>query len=235
MTRTMLKLAVLSYWTMALLGAPAAKAANCALALAFALDVSASVNSNEYDIQKGGLAAALRDSEVVEAILIEPGAVWLLAYEWSAALQQAVIQDWAQMRGQADIQRFAAGLDGHARRFGRSSTAIGQGLSFGMKQFSALPAICDRLVIDVSGDGVNNDGVAPEALRNAGRLAGVTINGLVIAGESPNPVPYYREKVISGSDAFMMVARNGFEDYPDLIKGKLLRELRPPLFIGLAR
>ena len=69
MTRTMLKLAVLSYWTMALLGASAAKAANCALALAFALDVSASVNSNEYDIQKGGLAAALRDSEVVEAIV----------------------------------------------------------------------------------------------------------------------------------------------------------------------
>ncbi len=63
------------------LSAPAAKATNCALALAFALDVSASVNSGEYDIQKGGLAAALLDTEVVDAILLDPGAVWLLAYE----------------------------------------------------------------------------------------------------------------------------------------------------------
>ena len=136
------------------------------------------------------------------------------------------------MRSEIDIQRFAAGLDDHVRRFGKSSTALGQGLSFGMTQFAALPTICDRQVIDVSGDGVNNDGVAPEALRDAGRLRGFTINGLVIAGASPDPVPYYRENVIYGSDAFMMVARNGFEDYPDLIKGKLLRELRPPLFIG---
>ena len=79
------------------------------------------------------------------------------------------------------------------------------------------------------------DGVAPDALRDAGRLTDFTVNGLVIAGATPNPVPYYREKVLTGSDAFMMVARNGFEDYPDLIKGKLLKELRPPLFIGNAR
>lgn len=235
MTKLGLKLAPLCCALWAVLSTSAAKAANCALALAFALDVSASVNSDEYDIQKGGLAAALRDPELVEAILIEPGSAWFLAYEWSAALQQFIIQDWTQMRGQADIERFATALDAHDRRFGKSSTALGQSLSFGVKQFSALPAICDRQVIDVSGDGVNNDGVAPEALRDAGRLAGVTVNGLVIAGASPNPVPYYREKVISGSDAFMMVARNGFEDYLDLIKGKLLRELRPLLFIGDAR
>lgn len=231
----MIRRAALYYIICAVLSASAAKAANCALALAFALDVSASVNAAEYDIQKGGLAAAMRDPEIIDAILAAPGAVWFLAYEWSASLQQVVIQDWAQMRDLADIQRFAATLDSHNRRFGRSSTALGQALSFGVKQFASLPTLCDRQVIDVSGDGVNNDGVAPEALRGAGRLAGVTINGLVIAGASPNPVPYYREKVIYGTDAFMMVARNGFEDYPDLIKGKLLRELRPPFLLGDAR
>lgn len=235
MTLRALKLAPLYYIIWAVLSTSAAKAANCALALAFALDVSASVNSDEYDIQKGGLAAAMRDPEIVEAILAGPGSVWFLAYEWSASLQQVVIQDWAHMRDLAAIERFATELDAHNRRFGRSSTALGQGLSFGINQFSALPTLCDRLVIDVSGDGVNNDGVTPEALRDAGRLTGVTINGLVIAGATPNPVPYYREKVIYGSDAFMMVARNGFEDYPELIKGKLLREMRPPLFIGDVR
>lgn len=219
----------------ALLIAPAAKAANCALALVFALDVSASVNASEYDIQKGGLAAALRDPEITTAILAAPGSVWLLAYEWSSSQRQVVIQDWAQMSGRDDIERFAGALDAHRRQFGRSSTALGQALMFGVRQFASLPAICDRKVIDVSGDGVNNESVPPELLRGKGRFDGVTINGLVIAGATPDPVPYYREKVIYGSDAFMMVARNGFEDYPDLIKGKLLKELRPPLFIGDAR
>ena len=160
----MIRLVALYYVLMAVLSASAAKAANCALALAFALDVSASVNAREYDIQKGGLAATLRDPEVVEAILATPGSVWLFAYEWSATSQQAVVHDWARMNGPADIQRFAAGLEGHRRRFGKSSTALGQGLSFGLSQFAALPALCDRQVIDVSGDGVNNDGVAPETL-----------------------------------------------------------------------
>ena len=217
------------------LGASASKAANCAVALAFALDVSASVNAREYDIQKGGLASALRDPEVIEAILIEPGSVWFFAYEWSASLQQAVIRDWAQMRDPGDIRRFAAGLDAHDRRFARSSTAVGQALLFGVRRFTSLPALCERHVIDVSGDGVNNEGLPPQALRRAGRLGDVTINALVIAGATPDPVPYYRDKVIHGSDAFMMVARNGFDDYPDMIKGKLLRELRPPIFIGDAR
>ena len=82
---------------------------------------------------------------------------------------------------------------------------------------------------------MTNEGLPPQALRRAGRLGDVTINALVIAGATPDPVPYYRDKVIHGSDAFMMVARNGFDDYPDMIKGKLLRELRPPIFIGDAR
>ncbi len=231
----MIQRAALCYIIWAVLSTSAAKAANCELALVFALDVSASVNSREYDIQKGGLANALRDAEVREAILLEPGSVWFLAYEWSASSQQAMIADWAQMRGPADIDRYAAQLDTHQRVYDKSATALGQGLSFGLSQFRSLPAFCARHVIDVSGDGINNDGVAPDALRDAGRLAPVTVNGLVIAGATPNPVPYYQDKVIWGSDSFMMIARNGFEDYPDLIKGKLLRELRPPQFIGAAQ
>ena len=225
-------------WTLsplvAMVAASAARAQECALALVFALDVSASVNSWEYDIQKGGLAAALRDPEVREAILLDPGSVWFTAFEWSAALQQSVIVEWSRMDGVSAIGRFAAGLDRHERRYFKSSTALGQGLSFGLRQFDALPISCRRRVIDVSGDGVNNDGVAPDALRAAGRMQGVTVNGLVISGAEPDPVPYYREKVIHGPGSFMMVARNGFEDYPELIKGKLLRELRPPLFIGMS-
>ncbi len=231
----MIRLAAIYYTAWALLSATAAKAADCALALVFALDISASVNSSEYNIQKGGLANALRDPEVVEAILIDPGAVWFYAFEWSAARQQFAIQDWSQMQNLADIERFAEALDRHQRQYDRGSTGLGQALAFGARQFARLPAPCARQVIDVSGDGVNNDGVAPDVMRDRGRLAAVTVNGLVIAGGTPDPVPYYREKVITGSDAFMMVARNGFEDYPDLIKGKLLRELRPPLFIGEVR
>ena len=228
------KIAV-KFFAMYIVSAQAAFSADCALGLAFALDVSSSVNSAEYEIQKGGLADALRNPEVREAILVNPGDVRFLAYEWSGALQQAIIVGWSVMSNAAAIDRFAASLDAHQRLYAKSSTALGQGIAFGVRQFAALPATCDRQVIDVSGDGVSNDGVTPDALRASGRLNRITINGLVIKGASPDPESYYREKVIHGPDAFMMTARNGFEDYPDLIKGKLLKELRPPIFIGVVR
>lgn len=79
------------------------------------------------------------------------------------------------------------------------------------RRFSALPATCDRQVIDATDGGMNNDGVAPP------------------------PVQYYREKMIHATDAFMLTASNGFEGYSDLIKGKLLKEFHLLVRNGDAR
>lgn len=206
--------------------------AKCEVALALALDISSSVNAQEYEVQKGGLARALRDPAVREAVLTPPGSVALIAYEWSGWQQQDVIADWALIGGEADLDTFAARIDTHQREYAEFSTAIGRALLYGARLFDRLPFQCARHIIDVSGDGVNNEDVLPGSARVAAQLAGVTVNALVIDGANPPPAPYYRNEVITGPGAFMMVARNGFDDYPDLIKGKLIKELQQVLYIG---
>jgi hypothetical protein len=61
-------------------------------------------------------------------------------------------------------------------------------------------------VIDISGDGANNDGRPVTEARDAAVAAGVTINGLPIIEVEPNLEQYYRDNVIGGPDAFVVVA-----------------------------
>ncbi len=88
-------------------------------------------------------------------------------------------------------------------------------------------------MLDISGDGENNDGVGPGHYRAQGKLDGLTINGLVITGAVPDPVPYYREHVIQGPGAFLALARD-YNDYPAVIIGKLLREMDEQMVLGEA-
>ncbi|MEM6440643.1 MAG: DUF1194 domain-containing protein [Pseudomonadota bacterium] len=209
-------------------------AAGCRLALALGLDISSSVNSREYAIQLGGLANALRAPDIQEAMLTQSGEVWITVYEWSGWQQQDVILPWSPMRAQADVEAAALRLDAHRRVYEDFSTALGRAMRYGAELFRALPRRCDRQVIDLSGDGVNNDAETPTQIRASGVLNGITLNALVIDGAYPSPVEQYRDQVITGPGAFMLVARNGFDDYPDLIRGKLLRELQPDMLIGRA-
>ncbi len=213
------------------LAAPAE--ARCRLALALGMDISSSVNSWEYELQLYGLAAAFRDEAVIEAILSVPSQyVLVLPYEWSGQMQQDAIGDWTRLSTAEEIASLADRLSMHTRRYQNFSTGIGTALDYAVRQFGRLPEPCDRLVIDLSGDGVDNDGRTAPDLHPALIAAGITVNALVIAGGDPDPVSYYADQVIVGPEAFHLVARNGFEDYPDLIKGKLIRELNPPLLIG---
>ncbi len=214
---------------------PAPAEAACRLALALALDISSSVNDAEYALQIGGVAAALRDPEVREAILTQDGEVRMMVYEWSGYYQQDIVADWTEMTSPIAIDWVAGKLESHVREYSVYPTAIGRALEFGAAQFRRLPVPCERQVIDVSGDGVNNLSADPKYYRRIGTLDGIVINGLVIKGSFPDPEAYYRSQVISGPGAFLMVARGGFEDYPEMIREKLLREIRPDVLIGLAR
>lgn len=218
---------------LALAGAPAA--AECRLGLALALDISSSVNAAEYEVQIGGLANALRQEDVRSALLDQDGAVWVLVYEWSGYYQQDIVADWTRIGDEADIDALAGRLDAHVRPYAEFPTAIGRGLEFGARQFRRLAAPCERQVIDVSGDGVNNQSFDPAYSRSTGALDGITVNGLVIKGAFPDPEPYYRDHVVSGPGAFLMVAARGFEDYPEMIRRKLVRELRPLVVSWVAR
>lgn len=211
----------------------AAQVSGCKLALVLALDISSSVNQREYDIQLQGLAKAFRTQAVIDAILTPRGAgIAAIVYEWSGYNQQDIVIPWTMLDGEAVIREFARTLAAHRRPYSDLTTALGKAIEYGAAMFRRAPP-CARKVIDISGDGENNDGVGPGYYRAQGKLDGITINGLVVQGAFPDPAPYYRKNVIQGPGAFVALARD-FDDYPSVMIGKLLRELDQEMILGEA-
>ena len=188
-----------------------------------ALDVSSSVDTEEFALQTGGLAAALRDPQVRQAIR-ETGGIQATALEWSGRYQQATIAPWALLSTDAEILAFARSIEAHQRVFEKFPTALGYALGHAATRLREAPLQCARAVIDVSGDGVNNEGFGPDLAYRNFDFANVTVNGLVIRGADPDPVSYYQSEVAYGPGAFVIVAAN-FKDYETAMKQKLLREI----------
>jgi Ca-activated chloride channel family protein len=201
----------------------AAQVAACRLALAFAMDASASVDEAEYRLQLDGLAAGLHDPAVRAAILGPGGGVALSAYEWSGTHQQVTIAPWALITTDRVLDTFAAQLTAHPRSYTEVPTAIGYALGYGAVLLKDAPP-CQRRVIDISGDGLSNDGFGPDAAYRAFDFDGVTVNGLVIGGEDLELISFYQFTVAHGPGAFVEVARD-YTNYSRAMRRKLLREV----------
>ncbi|WP_120501945.1 DUF1194 domain-containing protein [Roseovarius sp. EL26] len=215
--------AILAVWFWASFWAGIAQA-NCRLALVLALDVSSSVDADEYDLQRLGLAAALNAPDVRHAILHGgKGHVALAVYEWSGFNQQKLHLDWSLLRNDSDIDQAVAVLAKMSRSHDNFPTSIGQALGFGALALKRAPK-CNRQVIDMSGDGVNNHGYGPTAAYRNFPFDGVIVNGLVLLGESPDVTEFYRREILRGSGAFLIVA-NGFEEFRTAMTRKLFREI----------
>jgi len=198
--------------------APPARA--CDLALALAVDISGSVDPSEFRLQMQGLAEGLRDSVVSEALVRAEAAVLLV--QWTGSSRQVASISWTRTRSFDDVEALAQRIESTRRHWRNFSTAIGEALEFTLGQFDTAPS-CKRRVIDVSGDGLSNEGVAPREVHAALRAAGVTVNALAIEESVEDLTAYFWENVITGEGAFVATA-NTFEDYPERIRRKLLRE-----------
>ncbi len=210
---------ILSAFAGVLLFAMPAKA--CDLALVLAVDVSGSVDAQEYRIQMDGLAAALRDPVVSEALVRAQAQLMLV--QWTGATRQRVTIPWTQMTNFIVVESFAAAVGNDQRVWRNYSTAVGEALSFSLRQFAEVPD-CTRHLIDVSGDGPSNEGISPEGQRSALRAANVTVNAIAIEESEPDLTAYFFENVITGEGAFVETAID-FDDYPEKIRRKLLREI----------
>lgn len=188
-----------------------------------ALDVSSSVDADEFALQTGGLANALRDPSVSRSI-IAAGGIQAIALEWSGRDQQVDIAPWSLLDSDADISAFADQIETHQRVHTEFPTALGYALGHAATRLSKAPLNCARKVIDVSGDGVNNEGFEPLLAYRNFDFSNVTVNGLVIRGADPDPVAYYQAEVIHGPGAFVEIAAD-FGDYETAMKRKLLREI----------
>ncbi|MFY0691956.1 MAG: DUF1194 domain-containing protein [Paracoccaceae bacterium] len=209
------------------LSAPAL--AECRLALLLALDISSSVNRTEDRLQREGLAAALVSPAVLQALLANaPDHVALAAYEWSGRYQQDQIIGWRALRNEADIRATAEAIRTSRRSYAEFPTAAGFAMSHAVVQFQSAPACLFR-TLDVSGDGVNNDGYSPAQVHLNHRLQGVTVNGLAIGGATENDadvIRFYREELIYGPGAFVEIARD-YRDFERAMRRKLIREVSP--------
>ncbi len=203
-----------------------APALACRLALLLMIDVSSSVDAVEDRLQRNGLAAALIDPEVKSAFLANPDRpVALAAFEWSGRWRQQTVLEWREIRSEADLVTAAERVSTSVRSETRFPTALGYALGHAASVLRDAP-YCDRQVIDVSGDGRNNEGFAPDLAYANFPLDGVTVNALAIGGDLSldEMVAYYREEVIRGPGAFVEAA-DGYEDFERAMARKLLREV----------
>ncbi|WP_425099630.1 DUF1194 domain-containing protein [Tropicibacter sp. S64] len=218
---------MLRLWLLVLLCASplAARAQdNCRLALLLAMDVSSSVDEGEYLLQRDGTAAALESPEVMAAILDGGGgSVALAVYEWSGRRQSTVVLDWTLLGSEADVRAAADVLRRTGRSYSRFPTALGYALGFGATMLTRAPP-CERQVIDVSGDGITNDGFGPDLAYRHFPFDGVTVNGLTVLGADPDVREHYEFFVLKGPGAFLETAQ-GYEGFQEAMRRKLLREV----------
>ena len=193
--------------------------------MVLAVDGSASVTYDEFGLIAGGMATALRDDTVVEALA---QGSYLSLLLWSGTGQQAVIEDWTRLNSPSDVLAFADRVDNMSRLVKAGATAIGEALLAALTLLAHLPAVTGRSIVNVIGDGRSNDGIAPEPIRDRMAAADITINGLCVLHEEPDLLESYTREVIGGPGAFAVTCKT-YEDFTEAMRQKLLRETKSPI------
>jgi len=208
-----------------------APAGACALELILSVDVSGSIDSSEFALQTNGLADAFESPSLISAIAEIKGGMLVTMTHWSGSTRHRQMTGWHYLTDAASMAQFAAEIRASGRAWRNYSTAIGEALVHAVDVSATVPQACKRRVIDISGDGVSNEGRAPSEISDALASRGYIINGLVIRGADPDPVAHFQSQVIAGPGAFVEVAAD-YSDYPRAILRKLLREIDQPLILS---
>ena len=206
------------------------------LLLVLASDVTRSVDAQKFQLQREGYARALSDPRVLDTIRSGPrGQIAVAFVEWSGVGNQKLVIDWTIIKDNTSAQQFGSQL-AEAQRSFADRTSISGGIDFAVSQLERAPFEARRRTIDVSGDGTNNSGREVTAARDEALAKGITINGLAILSERPlswnaehtNPPGgldnYYRNNVIGGPGAFVLVAQD-FKVFGQAIISKLVAEI----------
>ena len=203
------------------------------LELALGVDVSGSIDAEEARLQREGYIAAFRHPSLIRAIRAGIlGQIAVAYFEWAGFGHMKVIAGWTIIGDKAGADGFAARLTGEPPETA-SRTAISDAIDFVVPFFDRNGFQGTRRVFDVSGDGPNNWGDLVTDSRDRAVASGITINGLPIMNDRPTrggwpPMPnldlYYRNCVIGGPGAFMVVANN-FRDFATAVRRKLILEI----------
>jgi hypothetical protein len=200
--------------------------------LILAVDVSYSMDPDEQALQREGYVSALTSPEFLNALKAGiHGRIALTYFEWANANDQKILLPWRLIDGPASARAVA---DEIARASYRRAyrTSISGALLFATRLFDTSGHRGLRRVIDVSGDGTNNEGPLIVPTREAVIATGVTINGLPIMLKKPQPGSidiedldiYYEDCVIGGPGAFVVPIKER-EKFKDAVRTKLVLEV----------
>jgi hypothetical protein len=172
--------------------------------LVLATDVSNSVIKERWEVQRSGYAAAFANEDVQKALLSGArGAIGLCLVQWSSYDQQEHVVPWTYLDSREMIGVFSLLLKGMERQFS-SNTGIGAALRYCANYLDEAPYRAERAVIDISGDGHDNqpivigDRVVPlPQIRDSIVARGIIINGMPILGVA-EPLPRYKSRVLCG-------------------------------------
>jgi Protein of unknown function (DUF1194) len=200
--------------------------------LILAVDVSYSMDMDELAIQREGYAQAIISKEFLQALKTGPhGKISVTYFEWAASSDQKIIIPWRVIDGPETADAVANEImKTPIRRASR--TSISGAINFAMPLFDENPYRGIRRVIDISGDGPNNNGSPVVGARDAALAKGITINGLPIMVKEPsystmdidNLDFYYEDCVIGGPGSFVVSIKDR-EKFKEAIRTKLLLEV----------
>src|ERR1043166_8340925 len=200
--------------------------------LGIAVDISYSMDMDELAVQREGYAQAIVSKDFLQALREGAGGKVAVTYfEWSMSGDEKIIIPWRVIDGPESADAVAAEIMKAPVRRG-SSTSISGAINFGAKLFEQNPYRGLRRVIDISGDGPNNDGAPVTGARDAALAKGIIINGLPIMVKEPSYATtdianldlYYEDCVIGGPGAFIVTIRDR-EKFQEAIRTKLVREV----------
>jgi len=200
--------------------------------LILAVDVSYSMDMDELAVQREGYAQAIQSKEFLQALKLGPnGRIAVTYFEWAASSDQKIIIPWRLIDGPETADAVAAEiLKTPIRRASR--TSISGAIMFAMPLFDEDPYRGLRRVIDISGDGPNNNGTPVTVARDAALEKGIVINGLPIMVKEPsystmdidNLDFYYEDCVIGGPGSFVITIKDR-DKFKEAIRTKLLMEV----------
>lgn len=232
---TVLRIPALLIWMALAAGglSPAAAQERVDVELVIAVDVSDSMGHSELRQQRAGYVAAFRAPQVISAIREGKHRRVAVTYvEWARDDLKRVIVPWTIIEDAASSRAFADRLEA-ARIANMRRTSISGAIRFGVAALAENGIEGDRQVIDISGDGPNNQGGPVTKARDAAAAGDVTVNGLPlliqpwypgIAMGAPGLDLYYRHCVIGGPGAFVVPVRS-WDEFPNAVRHKLVIEL----------
>jgi len=192
--------------------------------LVLAVDVSGSIDTNEYLLQRTGYVNAFNNvANLFNDPNLQVGSFAVTMVYWSSSDVQKI--GWTLIDSAASATAFATLIGGLPRTPpSASNTGVGDAINFSNNLFDNNGYEGLRRVIDISGDGSRNEGVSISSAVTTAANENIRINAVAILGSEAGLETWYRTNVTNPTGGFT-IAASGFDTFGDAIDRKITAEV----------